>query len=663
MRRIKRILFMTLNLLIILSPVKGYCGEVTEIVSEENKEIKESNEKESQENTDDNSQDIINSKEIIDEFEVDNVTYKVINDDTVMFYKYKEPEDESSLTVPNYIKYGGTEYKVEYIYEKAFNKAHSSQHDKCMINKIIISDQVKGFCDDQGNKLDRVDSMFKKQSKLESVKLGNIDVQWGFECFYRCESLKSIDIPDNITKLLDSTFLGCSSLEEVNLENIREFKGEQIFEDCMSLKDIGGFNDDVKVLTRSMFTNCINLQITDMNNVIEVEDKCFFNCRKLNDTVVNNLVSIGEESFSGCSSFKSVRFKSVENIGEKAFSNCSDLREMIFEVPVCPYIKSNIDKFTQSNIDKYIFPIEYISQNHYKSFLKNLSIKVTYFFDNYRGKPKTKRLYRGSLDSLFNFKPVDYKLLNWYKDETLTMKVEKAVDTGIIEDGKLIIDNPVIFAECVQKINEGDDNQEESNNGENDDSDLKDDNNGYEERDDDIQDDENDDESSDENLEDDKKDDDLDISEEEDDDDDESENKDDDNIDKVENDKNENKEADSSEEADNNESESNEEEFKDKTLNNNNAYIRRGSRRSSADDNSSENTEGCKIISVEKSRLKPGINRFYILNPLLKNNNKFSDGRWINIYCAQKSLGDKSLNKLIVRYYYETERVETEWTA
>ena len=161
MRRIKRILFMILNLLIILSPVKGYCRELTEIISEEKKEIEEVNKKESQENIEDNS------IETVEEFEVDNVTYKVINDDQVMFFKYTEPDEESSLIVPNCVEYDGTEYKVEYIHKKAFNKACSSEPEKCMINKIIISDKVKGFCDDEGNKQDRVNSIFKEQRKLK----------------------------------------------------------------------------------------------------------------------------------------------------------------------------------------------------------------------------------------------------------------------------------------------------------------------------------------------------------------------------------------------------------------------------------------------------------------------------------------------------------------
>lgn len=658
MRTIKKVIFITLNLFVILSPAKAYYGDAMDIVLEEKKEIEETNKKESKENL---NEDLKNA---IDEFEDDNITYRVINDNNVMFFKYTEPLEESILKVPNYVTHDGIEYKVDYIYEKAFNKEYSSQPGKCMIKEIVISDEVKGFCNDKGKKLHKAGTLFKNQKKLEKIDFGNMDVQWGEECFYKCESLKSIEIPENVSKLVDGTFYGCSSLEEINLENIREFKGRRIFENCISLKDIGRFNDEVKVLPRNMFTNCRNLEILDINNVTDIEEQCFMNCIKLNDTVVNNVQYIGREGFSGCRSFNTVRLNSIKNIGEEAFSDCSNLKEVIFNGPLCPDIKHKIDNFAKSNITKYTFPVEYISQHNYYTFLKNLSIKVTYFFDNYKDMPKTKKLHRDSLYALYyDFNPVDYKLLNWYKDEGLTMKVEKTVDTGIIEDGKLIIENPVVFGECVEKKNEGNDNSEEGDNDCN--QDIKDDNDKYEEKDDDIK--NNDDREYDENSEDgskneDKKDDSID---------DEYDKNDgidndlfiEDNIDEDENDKYENQESNRNQEVDSNQSYSDDEEFKDKTVENNKVSKSRGRRSLSADDDFFKNSERYKIIIVEKSRLKPGMNRFYILNPLLKNTNRFSKRRWIDIYCDYKNLCDKYKNKVIISYNYDTDNVDVKWIA
>lgn len=669
MRSIKKVIFMTLNLFVILSPARAYYGDAMDIILEEKKEIEETNNKESQESLNEDSEDAV------DEFEDNNITYKVINDDKVMFFKYTEPDEESILTVPDCIKYGGIEYKVDYIYEKAFNKEYSSQPGKCMIKEIVISDGVKGFCNDKGKKLHKARALFKNQKKLEKIDFGNTDVQWAEECFYKCENLKSIEVPENITRLVDSTFYGCSSLEKINLENIREFEGRRIFENCISLKDIGRFNDEVKSLPRNMFTNCRNLEISDINNVTKIDDQCFMNCIKLNDTVVNNLQYIGRECFSGCSSFNTVRFNNIKNIGEEAFSNCSNLNEVIFDGPLCPDITHKIDNFTKSNITKYTFPVEYIGQHKYNNFLRNLSIKVTYFFDNHKDMPKAKKLHRDSLyDLYYDFKPADYKILNWYKDEELTVKVEKTIDTGIIENGKLIIENPVLFGECMEKKNEGNDNSEEDNNDDCD-QDIIDDNDKYEEKDEDINDnddtgagnDGNEGESSDENSEDgskneDEKDDSIDDDYEYDKNEEIDKDKNDVFIeDNIDDDKNENQESNSTQETetDNNESDGDDEEFKDKTVENNNVSKSRGKRRVSADDNLSKNAEMYKIIIVEKSRLKPGINRFYILNPILKNTDRFSDRRWINIYCDYKNLCDK--NKVIIRYYYDTDNVDIKW--
>lgn len=655
MRNLKKIIFITLNLLIIILPVKGYCEEAGDISCKEKKEIEKVNETEFKENINDGLE------ETIDKFEVDNVTYKLIDNDTVMFLKYTEPDKESILKVPNYVVYNKTKYKVDYIYEKAFNKACSSEPEKCMINKIIISDKVKGFCDDEGNKQDRVNSIFKEQRKLKEVEFGNIDVQWGYECFFKCQSLKSVDIPENISILFDSTFLGCSSLEEINLENIREFKGGEIFEDCISLRNIGRLNDNVKVLTENMFNNCRNLQISDINNVVEIEDNCFFNCKKLNDTVVKNIITIGERSFSGCSSFNNVKFNCVEYIGKEAFSNCPNLTEVVFEGSVCPDIKDNIDKFVDSNIAKYTFPAEYASQFNYNNFLKSLSIKCTYVFDDYKGKPQTKRSYRDSLYVLYDFKPVEYKLLNWCKDEELTMKVENIADTGIIEGEKVIIENPIVFGNCVEKINEGNYNLQESNSDQNNGYDTDSKNDKWEEGNNCIQSDDytrydkNEMKVSDKKLDNNKED----LK----------------NID-IDNDKNgngyyidmsevnnKNQESNKHDEADSNELRSNSKQSKDNILSNNTVSSRKARSSQLVVDTSSKNKEKYKIIIIEKSRLKPGINRFYISNHLLKNNYDFLYKRMVNIYCDYKELCNEHINKIIVRYYYDKDKVETEWAA
>lgn len=50
----------------------------------------------------------------------------------------------------------------------------------------------------------------------------------GYEAFYRCTSLASIEIPDSVTSIVDKAFYNCKSLESITIKNpnykISDFK-------------------------------------------------------------------------------------------------------------------------------------------------------------------------------------------------------------------------------------------------------------------------------------------------------------------------------------------------------------------------------------------------------------------------------------------------------
>ena len=54
-------------------------------------------------------------------FTVDDILYKVIEgDNTVILWNYKKLNESKNIIINNYIKYDGFNYKVRFIYEKAF---------------------------------------------------------------------------------------------------------------------------------------------------------------------------------------------------------------------------------------------------------------------------------------------------------------------------------------------------------------------------------------------------------------------------------------------------------------------------------------------------------------------------------------------------------------
>ena len=60
----------------------------------------------------------------------------------------------------------------------------------------------------------------------------------GYEAFYRCSSLTSVEIPYSVTSIGDDAFRGCSSLTSVEMGNSVTSIGNYAFYECENLKQL-----------------------------------------------------------------------------------------------------------------------------------------------------------------------------------------------------------------------------------------------------------------------------------------------------------------------------------------------------------------------------------------------------------------------------------------
>ena len=74
--------------------------------------------------------------------------------------------------------------------------------------------------------------------KLKSLDIPETVTEIGMYGLYGCNSLTTLDIPDGVTKIDDFTFYACSGLKELNLPAKLETIGESVFEYCSSLKSV-----------------------------------------------------------------------------------------------------------------------------------------------------------------------------------------------------------------------------------------------------------------------------------------------------------------------------------------------------------------------------------------------------------------------------------------
>lgn len=161
---------------------------------------------------------------------------------------------------------------------------------------------------------------FKDCTRMTAATLGsNVRSNIESRAFYNCSSLKSITVPDGVTKIVSEAFSGCSSLSTVVLGNGITDIEQKAFENCTRLSGIS-IPDKVTHIGQYAFSNCSSMA-------------------KL--TLGSSLAVIDNYAFQNCSRLGSVTFPaSIKQIGAYDFLNCSSLSTIYFEgdKPYCTYI-------------------------------------------------------------------------------------------------------------------------------------------------------------------------------------------------------------------------------------------------------------------------------------------------------------------------------------
>ena len=137
-------------------------------------------------------------------------------------------------------------------------------------------------------------------------KLQNLEVTALYQTFSDCSLVETVVLPATIELIDNMAFWKCTSLKRVEIQEGLTRIGRCSFGGCIALKDI--------VFPESLET---------------VEDMVFISCIELKElTFGKNLKSIGSQAFTGCVNLDKVKVPKGAVIAEDAFEQCPKLGEI-----------------------------------------------------------------------------------------------------------------------------------------------------------------------------------------------------------------------------------------------------------------------------------------------------------------------------------------------
>ena len=148
-------------------------------------------------------------------------------------------------------------------------------------------------------------------------------------CFYKLDSLRSVILPQNITRIGSYAFAECRNLQEVSyMPETCTSIGYNAFSNS-GLREII-INKGVKTIESNAFQYCYKLSKVDINPGLEtIGSGAFENSGITNLVLPTTLKRIEGGAFRYCSSLTNIDFaEGLKSIGWEAFSYCSKLKNL-----------------------------------------------------------------------------------------------------------------------------------------------------------------------------------------------------------------------------------------------------------------------------------------------------------------------------------------------
>ena len=182
------------------------------------------------------------------------------------------------------------------------------------------------------------DGAFKNRTDLKTVMMPDSVTKISGMAFYGCSGLGNVTLSKNLKSLGSSTFGNCDGLTQIEIPKSLERAGDDYFASyapgafsgCKNLKHIS-FEEGITEIAYKLFSNCTGLEeITIPDTVTTIKGNAFYECSNLAKVKLSeNLTVIEADAFQECNSLQNIELpEGLSEIKDRAFYQCSNLKEI-----------------------------------------------------------------------------------------------------------------------------------------------------------------------------------------------------------------------------------------------------------------------------------------------------------------------------------------------
>ena len=202
------------------------------------------------------------------------------------------------------------------------------------------------------------DGAFKNRTDLKTVMIPDSVTRINIGAFSGCINLANITLSKKIEKIGENAFYNCDSLQSIEIpKSLKDVYATYdsidtpngVFNECDNLKTIA-FEEGSTVIADALFRGCDGLEEVKIPKTVTViKNHAFNECIKLKAVEISNgMKEIGDSAFSECSNLQKVILPdTVNSMGTNIFYNCINLTEVHL-----PNIRQNITANTFYNCKK-----------------------------------------------------------------------------------------------------------------------------------------------------------------------------------------------------------------------------------------------------------------------------------------------------------------------